>query len=177
MKINHYIHAVAFAVFCLSPMLTNAQGNLIMNGSFEANGGSFNGWALQADGFSLGNQGSFPGVPITIPDGNNFAFYQGALSDVYGFGGLDTSINTSPGQNYILSFSAIAFDGTNFASASINGSLLPSLNFISTVPISQGSHDPSLYNTTWQSFSFAFQATSPLTEVSFKYAAQVMTIP
>jgi hypothetical protein len=177
MKLNRHILITALAAFCLSAKLANAQGNLIANGSFENNGGSFSGWAFPGNNFSLGNQGSFTGVPITVPDGNVFAFYQGDISDTHSFAGLDTSINTSPGQNYILSFSAIAFDGTNSASASINGSLLPSLNFISTVPISEGSHDPSLYNTTWQNFSFAFQATSPLTEVTLKYSVQGIAIP
>jgi hypothetical protein len=169
MKLNHHILITALAAFCLSAKLANAQGNLIANGSFEANGGSFNGWALQGNSFSLGGLNQIP------PDGNNFAFYQGSTSDTHSFAGLDTFITTSAGQNYILSFSAIAFDGTNSASASINGSLLASLNFISTVPVNVNTQGG--YNTDWQNFTFTFQATSPLTEVTLKYSVQGIAIP
>jgi hypothetical protein len=160
------VFGVLIAMAALSqPTISNAQGNLFINGNFEANGGSFSGWAVQGNGFTLESGG---------PDGNDFAFHQGSSSPI-NYSELSTSINTSPGQNYVLTFSAIAFDGTNSASVSINNSLLASLNFTSTVPVNVDNQYT--YNTYWQNFSFIFQATSPLTGLFFKYTIQETVIP
>jgi hypothetical protein len=158
----------------LTSASSHAQGNLIINGSFESTNTAyypgFYAWAVGGTGFSQGYSGQYGSV---APDGNRFAFFTGNLS-FPDYGTLDTYINTSAGAYYLLSFSAIAFDGTNSASVNVNGSLLATLNFNVTIPVAQvfGS-----YNTNWQGFSYVFQASSSLTEITFKYSAQEVDVP
>jgi PEP-CTERM motif len=174
MKINLYLMPL-LATLWLSATPAHAQGNLIVNGSFETNGGSFFGWGIppQEEGFTIGSSNTLYGVTIPIPDGNYFAFYQGNLSSRVA--GFNTAFETSAGAYYDLSFSAIAFDGTNSASVSVNGSLLPTLDFATTVPVKTVYYDE--VNTVWQNFNFIFQAASTFTSLSFSYSVQSIGVP
>jgi PEP-CTERM motif len=179
MKTNYYL-ILLLATLCLSATPVHAQGNLVVNGSFEANGGSFNGWNMTSfeQGFTIGGSNALSAVTIPIPDGNNFAFYQANLDSQIGYNnpGFYTFINTSAGAYYDLSFSAIAFDGTNSASVSINGSLLAALNFTTTVPVRTVYNGE--VNSVWQNFNFIFQATSSIgTILTFNYSAQSIGVP
>jgi hypothetical protein len=143
-----------------------AQGNLIVNGSFEADGGSLDGWMnLTATyGYTtiadVQNGIGIPPVNPNPPDGSHIAeFLQGG-------GILSQTILTTPNFYYALSFSEIAFQGTNAASVSVNGSLLATLNFTNTLPINF-IYGP--YNTNWQGFSFIFQASSIVTTILFTF--------
>jgi hypothetical protein len=180
MKTNLSIFFAALAIY-LSTWLAEAQGNLIANGSFENTNApypGYYGWAVGGNGFSSGNSGQFGS---TAPDGNHFAYFNGYAATVppYTYGILDTYVGTTIGAYYLLTFSAIALDGTNSASVNLNGSLFATLNFISTVPVNTTPQipPPTYYNTNWQSFSYLFQATSQLTEITFKYSAQGVAIP
>jgi Protein of unknown function (DUF642)/PEP-CTERM motif len=147
------------AILGLSPASGHAQGNLVVNGSFEANGGSFNGWTV--DNFTGDLFQGYPGVfvaPATnAPDGIYIAGFQ-----IWG-GEISQTFSTVPGADYALSFSAIELQGANSTYVSA-GSLSAALNFTSSVSIQNG-NGPN--NTIWDSFNFIFQASSTNTTFSF----------
>jgi hypothetical protein len=146
------------AISWLSATSGHAQGNLVINGSFEDSVPS-NDWRVVCYG-----QGSYSGVgfgdlnfsPYAV-DGNNVAF-------LYMSGGeISQDLPTVAGEYYDLSFSAIELQGVNYTYVSA-GSLAAVLNFTSSVSIQNGNGPD---NTNWDSFNFTFQASAANTTLAF----------
>jgi len=96
---NTNLIILAMAIICPLPHRCLAQGNLIVNGSFEDNGGSFNGWTLiqsllNSDGYFLGPVNSVG--TSNIPDGNHFVEFVPDIN--LGNGELMQTISTTPGK-------------------------------------------------------------------------------
>jgi hypothetical protein len=163
MKANLSTFFAAIAT-CLSPLLADAQGNLIVNGSFEANGGSLTSWTVQGQPLPY----VFAAPATNAPDGQYIALI------VNNGGSLSQTINTTPGMYYALKLSAIEFQGTNNVSIKVNGNTLVNLNFSFTDPITpNGSPE----NQTWESFNYIIPASSSLTTLTFTYYPQVDAVP
>ena len=160
---------LCWLIVILNHSLARAQGNLIINGGFE-NG--FTGWSQPNNPFFLVGTNGYNGLPVGPAGGNSFAFYQDSTINAYGYGLLVTDVSTVPGVYYTLKFSSIAFDGTNTANVYISGNQVASINFATTVPIAEGSSDPSKYNLIWQNFSYTFQAVLSDTQFLFQYGSQ-----
>jgi Protein of unknown function (DUF642)/PEP-CTERM motif len=157
MKTNYYL-ILLLATLCLSATPVQAQGNLVVNGSFEANGGSLSSWSVVYNQFHIGvGVGSTPDAP----DGNYIAYFSS-----YG-GTISQVLSTVPGAYYDLTFSALDFEGNNSAGVSA-GSLSVELNFTAPV-VPLGSF---VGNTNWQSFAFTFEASSTQTTLTFGAATQ-----
>ena len=143
------------------------QGNIVLNGSFEAGGGSFNNWNAVNLGF--GPSGYliaplfFPQFPVNYPDGVHCAVF------TYNGASISQTLSTTPGTFYSLNFSAIQYDGTNRSSVSVNGGLLATLNFMNYTFISPtGEVAPGFqFNSNWENFSFTFAATTTSTTILF----------
>jgi hypothetical protein len=181
MKTNLSLFIGAIAI-CLSPLLAEAQGNLIVNGSFEANGGSFNGWGeitVQATSFL----GPFALSVTNIPDGTHFAESlpsNGANYDIK----IYQTFSSVIGSYYALTFSAVQFRGSNsFSISSLPGAFAGTTqpattvlgNFTFNTPISPlGPSSQPIINNDWQNFSILFQAVSNTTTLFFDYNSQVL---
>jgi hypothetical protein len=147
MIFNMKTNLVLLVVICLSAWLAGAQGNLIVNGGFEDNGGSLNPNAF---------------------DGQYYALFS------YGGGSLSQTINTMSGVYYALTFSAIELQGTNNISISVDDSFVATLNFTSAAPITISG---SPVNTNWQNFNYIFEATSTSTTILFSCMNASVIIP
>ena len=161
----------------LHPNLATAQTNLLVNGSFERSGG----WQyyVMEPTYSYigGDSNAFGGT--TVPDGNYFlCFYQGQ-------GEITQYFNVIDGATYMLSFSAINFDGASRWQVIFGGIGEPyrtnDLSFSSLVPVSQtvqqSIDDPGLYNHTWENFTFYFQGdVYRYNSIRFNFQEQFVTV-
>jgi hypothetical protein len=164
MIFNMKTNLVLLVVICLSAWLAGAQGNLIVNGGFEDNGGSLNGWTSYGLAYNSVHVASNPNAF----DGQYYALFS------YGGGSLSQTINTMSGVYYALTFSAIELQGTNNISISVDDSFVATLNFTSAAPITISG---SPVNTNWQNFNYIFEATSTSTTILFSCMNASVIIP
>ncbi len=157
---NNIARFVLFSlVFLFSSHLLQAQTNVVINGSFE-NGSSP--WTIQYLGFPAGTIG--PSFSGNAPDGSNYLYFGRASGQV------SQGFSVESGVTYMLTFSAIAFDGANQLTVGLNYALPPvqyNCVFTNIMPVSQGNGP---FNTNWQTFAYTFQsAFIGYAEVRFTY--------
>jgi hypothetical protein len=193
MKTTRLIFFVTTTALMVAAASGHAQGNLVVNGSFEDAGGSLNGWSVQY--FNnvvpsllyprLGNTGGAGGIKTgvtNIPNGDNYAVFSDLGGDDFyrtQTGAISQALSTTPGQFYTLSFSAIQFQGYNNFSVGINGN--PLANFLGYASFTNYTFiNPSFglpINQTWQNFNFMFQAVSNSTTISFSAQCDNYDVP
>jgi hypothetical protein len=163
--------AIPIALFFVATA-SHAQGNLLVNGSFEGGGGSLNGWTTQPfnniPGAFFPRSSGAGNLGITnIPDGSNYALFIDALGNgnyLNETSSLSQTVSTTPGQFYSLNFSAIIFQGSSQFNIRVGGTLLSALNFTNYTFINPTLNLP--LNQAWQFFSFTFQATTNNTTIA-----------
>lgn len=146
----------AAVIIFFSLVFSSYSQNLIQNGDFGADGGSFEDWQIS---YSGSPQSGYSGPTIGSPGYNNpyyarFTYVPGA-SDI-----LSQDISTTPGEVYDISFMAEDGDGHNFGAEFNFGTF--SANLIN--PFSIG---PGEWATGWKDFSFDVTATELETDLSF----------
>jgi hypothetical protein len=150
----------------------HAQGNLLVNGSFESSGGSLSGWTTQPfnniPGAFFPRASGAGNLGITnIPDGSNYALFIDALGNadcLNETGSVSQVVSTTPGQFYTLNFSAIIFQGASQFNVRVGSTLLSTLNFTNYTFVNPTLNLP--LNQAWQFFSFTFQATTNNTTIA-----------
>ena len=171
---NNKLVLIAIFLFFRFVGTTNAQGNIVVNGNFEANGGSLAGWTVRDYPITF-----YPapyiqlGAMSNAPAGPSFAYFS------YLGGWISQTFSTTPGVYYTLAFSTIEFQGSNNPAASINGSLLGTVNFASpSFPIWPGVGFGTYgYSTNWENFTYQFMATSNLSTLTLEYIPQGISFP
>jgi hypothetical protein len=164
-----YLSFCLLAAFSLNAANARAQGNLILNGSFEANNGSFTNWTIRPvpeSGYVAINASYYV---LPAADGTYFAGF------LYNGGTISQTITTMSGYYYALNLSAIESAGTNRVSVNVNGSLLANLNFPTSQSPLNDSSTTYVFNTNWVDFNYVFQASSNLTTLAFTYYPQIIT--
>ena len=164
MKLYQTSACLCIVIASLASGVGRAQSTILTNGSFE---NVFGGWSLYYDGgvnyaYTWANSNSFGGTPV--PDGNYFlAFDQhdGRFSQYF---------PVASHAAYLLTFSAICFDGTNSLDFLLGGMInLYQYHclFTNTPPVGGP------YNHTWQDFSFVFESDiSPYMTLQFNFTRQ-----
>lgn len=135
--------------------------NLIQNGDFGANGGSFEGWQI---GHSQ-SQPHYSGPTIASP-GYNDPYFARFLYEPAGNDVLSQNIATTPGAVYAINFWAEDGDGHNLEAEFNFGDF--SANLINPFAIGPGE-----WYSGWKDFSFEVTATELETDFSFVIAADM----
>ena len=153
MKIARIALNIAVAgTFGLITTSLHAQGNLVLNGSFE-DATAFNHWNVSNNtGFLSVDDGT---IMSTVPvDGNSMAVFGG-----YTFDSIDQTLATTAGLTYDVNFFVNNKFGNSAFQASWGGSQL--LNITTSTP---GSGQ---FPNGWINFDFQVTATSASTDLSF----------
>lgn len=156
MEVIRSIRSIVGLAAALVALSIHAQ-NLVLNGSFEDNGGSYNDWTISHGG-PPPDYGPYIGGGGV--DGNYYAQF---LFEPYGNDIISQSLQTVPGETYDISFFAENGDGHNFgAYCSVGG-------VQTNIMLAFDAAYPTVYG--WMQFDFSFTATSNLTDLSFLISA------
>lgn len=157
MEVGRRIAVIAGILF-LSVSI-HAQ-NLLLNGSFEADGGSYAGW-------NISHTGSPPYYGPWIENGGvDGDYYARFLFEPEGGDIISQTLATIPGVTYNISFSAEDGDGHNFATQFSFGSFTTNL----ALAFEAG---PGTITSGWLNFNFTFTATESGTDLSFLISADL----
>jgi hypothetical protein len=129
--------------------------NLILNGDFSDDGGSFEDWQV-----SHSISGSSYSGPTVVGSGYNDPYYARFTYETAGSDTLSQNVTTTPGAVYDINFWAEDGDGHNFGAEFNFGTF--SANLIN--PFSIG---PGEWATGWKDFNFEVTATELETDLSF----------
>jgi hypothetical protein len=150
-SIRFACNAATLGLFCLVTLSSQAR-NLISNGSFEDNSGSFNAWnTVNNSGFLLIDDGT---AMSTVPqDGSYFAVFAGSVADT-----IDQSFATTPGAGYNLNFWVNDKYGASDLVVQWDGTTLLHLD---------SSYITDSANNGWVNFDFPVTASSGFTDLAF----------
>jgi hypothetical protein len=151
----------AVLVFLLSGFSVYSQ-NLVQNGDFSANGGSFEGWNISHSGGGTNYPNEFPIVSGTggeNPGGANY-YAQFLAEDNFSSDVLSQDISTIPGDIYLVSFYAEDGAGHNFATDFSFGNFSYDLGNAFAI-------GPGEWWRGWTNFNFMVTATQSLSDLSF----------
>ncbi|HEX3627711.1 MAG TPA: hypothetical protein VH280_20065 [Verrucomicrobiae bacterium] len=135
--------------------------NLVQNGSFDANGGSFQGWQIGHSG-----PGPYSGPNVVSPGFGGNPYYARFTYEQNGNDTLSQDIATIVGAVYRISFSAEDGAGHNFGAEFNFGSF--SDNLLSAFAIGPGQ-----WYSGWTNFTFDVTASQLETDLSFNIAADM----
>jgi hypothetical protein len=148
-------------IFLLSGFSVYSQ-NLVQNGDFSANGGSFEGWNISHSGGGTNYHNEFPIVSGTggeNPGGANY-YARFLAEDNFSSDILSQDISTIPGDIYFVSFYAEDGDGHNFATDFSFGNFSYDLGNAFAI-------GPGEWWRGWTNFNFMVTATQSLSDLSF----------
>ena len=152
--------SVAFTIFCISNLSVFSQ-NLLSNGNFETDGGSFADW-------DISHSASMPSYsgPTIASGGFNDPDYARFMYESEGNDVLSQSVPTTPGAFYDISFYAEDGAGHNFETAFGFGSFSVDLRSAFNI-------GPGQWLAGWTNFNFIVMATQTESDLSFTVAADV----
>lgn len=148
-----------FAGVFFSVVISVPAQNLLQNGNFEEDGGSFAGWTVNPSETDL-----YSANPAIASDGINDGYYARFTYDPNGPDTLSQTLSTIPGTIYDVAFSVEDGSGHNFETELTFGNSTDDL-----APTFETG--PGDYLEGWTNLNFDFTATSPETELSFTVLA------
>lgn len=150
--------AAATVIFLLT--FSVYSQNLVQNGSFDANGGSFQGWQVS----HTASQSGYSGPTVVSPGYGGNPYYARFTSEGGGADTLSQDIATVVGAVYDVSFEAEDGAGNNFAAQFNFGNF--SDNLLNAFAIGPGQ-----FYSGWTNFNFQLTASQLQTELSFSISA------
>ncbi len=150
----------AVLIFLLSEFSLYSQ-NLVQNGNFAANGGSFTGWTISHTPGDTNDANYSPMIYNGVPGPGGNDYYARFLNEQSGSADiLSQDISTIPGDIYLVSFYAEDGAGHNFTTDFNFGNFSYDLGNAFAI-------GPGEWVQGWTNFSFTVTATESLSDLSF----------
>jgi hypothetical protein len=151
---------VAVLIFLLSEFSLYSQ-NLVQNGNFAANGGSFTGWTISHTAGDPNDANYSPMINTVSPSVAGNSDYAQFLNEQSGSADiLSQEVSTIPGDIYLVSFYAEDGAGHNFGTDFSFGDFSDNLGNAFAI-------GPGKWLQGWTNFSFTVTATESLSDLSF----------